>query len=460
MACHHAIIEAESVQLNQYWEVVSVGGRDVVQMAIDPPNNVHQFGGGNSINLGDVAQVDASRLYYTINVPEDCNYQVSLYTRAWDQIDGQADLGNDLWIRIATGSDIVGETSRGSDYHKMFSNNNSNFQWAQTVVGDRYCKFLPAGTHVIEIAARSYHFQLDRLVIWCKEGCTFGNDWTTKSAGDYNGSAFATLSCTQSSWDQPVLKEKTLPASSLWQPGDVLALHYDVAPDLDDLHAIAAGCNVTECFNINPCVVIGAVGINRQNDYTTTRENKAIAVANAAYGAGNYLNTGGSIGSAQWDAAVASQAAKWLAAINAGNDVWLAEGGPSDFTHDVLLELLNLGVALTTINNRIHVVQHSTWNENETANADLSYVQNNTDYVKIDDGNNVNNTADLNDNSQLNQFRPWAENSACGAAWISALNGLDPNNKLDFSDVVELLHIMGIPKSVINTPMDFCNYFD
>lgn len=58
MACHHHIVEAESVQLNQY-----VNGRDVVQMAIDPPNAVHQFGGGASTNPGDNANVDASCIY-------------------------------------------------------------------------------------------------------------------------------------------------------------------------------------------------------------------------------------------------------------------------------------------------------------------------------------------------------------------------------------------------------------
>lgn len=460
MNCHHYIAEAESVQLNQYWELVNVNGRTVVQMAIDPPNAVHQFGGGASINLGDNANVDNSRLYYTVNVPEDCNYQLSLYTRAWDRIDGKNDLGNDVWVRIATGTDIPGETSRGSDYHKMFSTNNSNFQWAQPDHGTRFCKRLPAGQHVIEIAARSYHFQIDRVVLWCKEGCSFGNDWASKDAGDYNGgNPLGLLSCTQSNWSEaPVQPNKTLPNSSLWEPGDVIALHYDVAPDLDDLHAIAAGCNMSKCFSINPCVVIGAYGENRSGDYTTVRQQKAQAVADAAYGVGNYLDTGQS--QTTWDQAVSAQAAKWLAALNAGNEVWVAEGGPSDFTREVIDELLNLGVTANIIKTMVHVVQHSIWNENETNNADLAYVQNNTDYTKIEDGNGVNSTADLNDNSNLNQFLSWANNSDCGAAWSEAFDGLPPTSKLDFSDTVEYLHILGIGKNTIATPADFCNYFD
>lgn len=465
MNCHHTVIEAESVQLNQYWELVTVGGRDVVQMAIDPGGANHQYGGGASINLGDVQQVDASRLFYTFTVPEDCDYQVSLYTRAWDAIDGRSDLGNDLWMRIDSGTDVPGETTRGSDYHKMFSTNNSNFQWAQPDVGSRYCQRLAAGQHTLEIAARSYHFQIDRIVLWCKEGCNFGGDWTTKPAGDYNGTASGGISCAQSAWDvPPVIPAKTLPQSSLWQPGDVMALHYDVAPDLDDLHAIAAGCNVVKCFNINPCVVIGAHGENREGDYLQTQNGAprrvlAQRVADAAYGVGNYLDTGGQ-SSSDWSSAVNAQAAKFLAALSAGNDVWIAEGGPSDFTREVLDQLLTLGVTQATIDQRVHVVQHSGWNENETENGDLAFVQNNTDYIKIDDGNGVNTTADLNDNSQLGSFRPWAENSECGASWVQAFNGLNPQNKLDFSDTVELLYILGISKSLIATPTDFCNYFD
>lgn len=466
--CHHYIAEAESVQLNQYWDIVTVNGRQVIEMAIDPPNINHQLGGGASINLGDNGQVDASRLYYTFSVPKDCNYQISLYTRAWDKIDDRNDLANDLWLRLPTGSDIVGETSRGSDYHKMFSPNNGNFAWASPDHGVRFCKRLPAGQHTLEIAARSYHFQIDRIVIWCKEApCTFQNDWATKPAGDYNGVQASNFSCVQSAWNTaPVDPDvKTLPNTALINSQDILALHYDIAPDLDDLHAMAAGCNVTKCFGLDPCVVIGAHGENRESDYKqtqngATRQQHAQNVADLSFGAGNYLDTNG-ISSAQWDVAAKAQAQKWFDAINSGGQIWVAEGGPSDFTRDVLDELIALGIPQAQLSNVINVIQHSVWNENETNNADLNFVQANTDYTKIADGNAANNTtADLNDNSQLAQFRPWAENSECGAAWIEALRVLNPTNKLDFSDVVELLHIVGIPKSVIDTPLEFCNYFD
>ena len=465
--CHHHIVEAESVQLNQYWNTVNVNGRNVVEMAIDPPNVNHQFGGGASINLGDVAQVDASRLYYTFAVPVACGYQISLYTRAWDKIDGRNDLANDLWLRLPTGSDIVGETSRGSDYHKMFSPNNNNFAWAQPDHGSRFCKRLPAGQHTIEIAARSYHFQLDRIVAWCKEApCSFDNAWISKPSGDYNSTVDTSLSCNLSSWD--ALPDtgtfKPLPGNSLLGQNDLLALHYDIAPDLDDLHAMAAGCTVTSCYNLDPCVVIGAHGETRESDYLqtqngATRRQHARNVATLAFGAGNFLDTGG-ISSPDWDQAVNVQAQKWFDAISAGNRVYVAEGGPSDFTRDVLDQLISLGIPQNQLSNSVFVIQHSIWNEDETNNGDLSFVQNNTNYTKIDDGNGSNSTADLNDNSQLGQFRPWAENSDCGPAWTEAMNVLDPNNKLDFSDTVELLHILGIPRSQIATPMDFCNFFD
>lgn len=485
MACHHQIIEAESVSVatNQYWEVVQVGTRTVLQMAVDPGGNNHQLGSGADASVGDSPAVDASRLYYTINVPQDCDYEISLYTRAWDKIDGRNDLGNDLWLRVATGTDVPGETSRGSDYHKMFSSNNTNFQWANPDVGSRFCVRLPAGQHVIEIAGRSYHFQLDRIVAWCKESpCSFSNSWSDKEAGSYDDDVIVDpptgedLNCSNSAWDDapttpdpdPDPGTKQLGNNSLYGNGDLIALHYDIAPDLDDLHALAAGCTVTKCFGIDPCVVIGAHGgINgREAQYkqspggtSSTRQELANAVAQAAYGNNGYIDTNGE-STGQWDQAVQEACQKWLPVIQSGNDIWVADGGPMDFTADVLDCVVAAGVSLNQLKQRVHVVQHSAWNENNTQPGKLNVVQNQTDYIKIQDGNNPNSTADLNDNSDLNSFENWANSSDCSAAWAAAFDGYDPNDKLDFSDTVELLHILGIGSNIVDDPTDFYNYFD
>ena len=469
MQCHHSIIEAEAVAGNQYWTDVVVNGRTVREVTIDPGGQFHQFGGGASINLGDVAAVDASRLFYPITVPEDCDYQISLYTRAYADL-GAHDLANDLWLRIATGSDIPGETSRGSDYHKMFSANNGNFAWAQPDHGTRYCQRLSAGQHVIEIAARSYLFQIDRVVAWCKEApCGLENDFNTKPPGDYNAGLVTPtgFSCAVSSWGEPPEPPappnpdagKPLPAGSRYQAGDVLALHYDIAPDLDDLHAMAAACTVFDCFKqIDPCVIIGAHGDTRESDYVGSRQNRSIDVATESFGTGNFIDTNGQ-SSNQWGAAANAQALKWKATLDTGGDVWLAEGGPSDFTFDVLQSLMAMGVSANILSNRIHTIQHSIWNEEQTDQSKLSFVQANTAYVKIDDGNGANSTADLNDNSQLAAFTAWANSSPCAAAWQSALGHLPGQTKLDFSDTVELLYILNIGTNQISSPTSFCNYF-
>lgn len=452
MACHHAIFEAESDN-NSYWTPKIVNGRTVLEMSTCSGNNVNQWGGGATHpRPATLQQITDSVLTYTFTVPEACNYQVDVYGRAWNT-QPQSDHNNDFWVALPSGSDVGGQTPRGNIYHKMYRPNNGQLGWSITDVGNTFCKRLPAGTHTLEIAARSCFMQIDRIVVWCKEGCAFDTAWSSKPAGSYNGGTVVNPGgCT-----------KPLRSTSLYKDGDVLALHYDIAPDLDDLHAMAAACSVIKCYELDPCVVIGAHGENRLSDYKQfqngdTRQGHANDVAAQAFG--SYLDTNG-IGSTQWTAAVNTTAQKWKAAVQAGNDVWLAEGGPSDFTRDVLIRMKQLGCTDAQLRARVHVVQHSTWNENETNNADLATVQNLTDYIKIADGNGGGNgTADLNNNANLAAFQAWAAVSPCAAAWEEAFQGLNPSNKLDFSDTVELLHILGVPTSEINSPTDFCNFFE
>lgn len=140
------------------------------------------------------------------------------------------------------------------------------------------------------------------------------------------------------------------------QAEDLIALHYDVSPDLDDLQAIAAGANLSEKFGIDPAVVIGAYGLvglggplnsdlkylydtatdtlGQGPDIGETRQLKAQQVTDAAYGAGSYLDTGNG-----WTSAVNEQAQKFWNSLQNGYTVSVADGGPMDFTADVLRRL-------------------------------------------------------------------------------------------------------------------------
>ena len=130
---------------------------------------------------------------------------------------------------------------------------------------------------------------------------------------------------------------------------------------------------------------------------------------NGTYGylrRGNFNTNSESLFAAAWpsglnafrdrDGSVATSAAMWSATIAEGNKVWVAEGGPSDFTADVLRAMP------ASQRSSVTVVQHSHgWNEDNTSDANIAFVESQANYIRIDNGNlDNNNTADLNRQSQ------------------------------------------------------------
>ena len=77
----------------------------------------------------------------------------------------------------------------------------------------------------------------------------------------------------------------------------------------------------------------------------------------------------------------------------------------------------------------------------------MNNVRNKATYITIDDGNDNNDTPDFNSGTGDSSFRTKAGNSKYGSQWKNAFNKI--SNKVDFSDSVEVLHIMGIPKNSI-----------
>ena len=263
------------------------------------------------------------------------------------------------------------------------------------------------------------------------------------------------------------------------QTADLIALHYDVAPDLDDLQAIAAGANISNKFSISPAVVIGAYGHvdhsgfgNLQSLYNVetntlgqgpnigeTRRQKAQAVADSAYGAGNYLDTGEG-----WTQAVNAQAEKFWPVLQNGNIVSIAEGGPMDFTADVLTRLQTYHGATNAQLKQIRVVQHSLgFNVQQTLPVNLTKINNLATYITIDNGNvGNNNTADFKDrdtNTTTSNFAQWARNDNCeSTAWNTALDRF--SSHIDFSDTVEYLHIVGVTLTEVSGITTFAEFFN
>lgn len=219
---------------------------------------------------------------------------------------------------------------------------------------------------------------------------------------------------------------------------DLLALHYDNCPDRDDGHALVAGKAVVDKVGISDVVVVnGTCGDGIRNLYRASSE----AVMRAAWG-GDFLDAFRQ-GTATGSPATVAAADRWAATIAAGGTVWVAEGGPSDFTARVLRRIGSIYPSVDR--KRVRVVQHSTgsrgFNEVRTADANLALVKSVATYVSVPNGNvGGNGSADLNERSSA--FVAAARSSRYASAWNAAFAYLNPSERLDFSDTVELLYII------------------
>jgi len=228
---------------------------------------------------------------------------------------------------------------------------------------------------------------------------------------------------------------------------DLVALHYDHAPDPDDGHAAAAGYIVSQELGLNVIVVGGAYGVWNASRYISASE----GLMSSIWG-GNWLDAHNNRSSS-----VSVATSRWAGTLAAGGDVWIAEGGQSDFTAAVVRAIQQQYPEIQTTG-RIHLVQHSQWNEDHANASDLSFVKSNTRYVRIDDGNNPNSTADFRSETP-DSFVNVARSTRYASVWNSAFSYLSPYEKLDFSDTVELMFILGIGTGTIATVEQFADRF-
>ncbi|MCG6915108.1 hypothetical protein LJE86_14450 [bacterium BMS3Abin03] len=139
-----------------------------------------------------------------------------------------------------------------------------------------------------------------------------------------------------------------------------------------------------------------------------------------------------------------------------GGDIWIAEAGQSDFSAALVKNIKSFLPTIDT-KTRVHIVQHSDWNENQATADDLTYVKENTDYIKIPDGNVVGNgSAGLYTEEKVN-WKSYITDLHLVEVWekafeiVNKYNGEDGryNNPaiakggIDFSDVSETCWIYG-----------------
>jgi hypothetical protein len=223
---------------------------------------------------------------------------------------------------------------------------------------------------------------------------------------------------------------------------DLLSLHYDHAPDMDDGHSAAADRTILESLYGRDWIkkhVVAVSGAYGKNAKTFNTESDA--VMNAAWNdCGGWLT-----GHTKREQVEIELSKRWRVILDNGGDVWIKEGGQSDITANVVKRIL-LQTPDLEVTRRIHVVQHSKWNEDHTTDAALAYTKTNTDYIRIKDANRF-----LNIKGGNKEFEEAAKlHPHYGPIWEAAFTYYNPGDRLDFSDTGELMHILGLGKISID----------
>jgi len=228
---------------------------------------------------------------------------------------------------------------------------------------------------------------------------------------------------------------------------DLLVIQYDCKTDVDDLHSVAAFATLlsrSEYQNLNYHAVAGTYGM--QNGlYVPPNELFALAFGKQWSDAHN-----------SYEVALKTIVQLAIKTLNSNGSIWIAEAGQSDFTFDVVkalqLELPNFD------NKRIHVVQHSDWNEEVTTPEKLDFVKSSINYHKIPDGNATQNGTP---GFRSETLVPWSDSikeEHLSKVWKLAIklgnqyNGKDnrylnqaiEKGGLDFSDFSEVCWILGL----------------
>jgi hypothetical protein len=242
---------------------------------------------------------------------------------------------------------------------------------------------------------------------------------------------------------------------------DLLLVQLDCKTDIDDLHTAAGLATLLhhpDYKNLNYFAIAGTYGI-QEGLYVPPNELMKLAFRNNWADAHN-----------KRDKSIKEVIKKAEKTIRNSGSVWVAEAGQSDFTADWVQKLVEKNPSLN-IKERVHVVQHSDWNESVTEPSKLKYAQSITDYHKIADGNAVGNgTPGLKSDGKINWERK-LNNQQLTLVWNTAIrlgnqyNGKDGRylNKsvaeggLDFSDLSEVCYILNLMN--IKDANEFFTYF-
>jgi hypothetical protein len=229
---------------------------------------------------------------------------------------------------------------------------------------------------------------------------------------------------------------------------DLLLAQFDCKTDVDDLHTVAALVTLLSDSKFSKMryhAVAGTYGI-QEGLYVPPN-----ALFQLAFG-DNWTD-------AHENVKYAVQTVKVIIKATLANqgDIWIAEAGQSDFTAE-LIKAIQSDLPDISTSQRIHLIQHSEWNENVTSSEKLQFVKKNTDYQKIPDGNIVGNGTPGFRSPEYTHWKNKITNPKLIDIWQLAIdiankyNGKESryNNEaisvggLDFSDLSEVCWILGL----------------
>jgi len=253
-----------------------------------------------------------------------------------------------------------------------------------------------------------------------------------------------------------------LPDNSLYQYGDLISLNYDSCPDPDDQHAAVAAKMVLDFYGLENgedyIITNGTCGdLRPRSDYITD----SYHVFDELY----FLYWNDAFRDENFSISLVGD--QYIQRLEAGQKVWVLDGGPMDFTARVIAYIQGVGTSADLEN--ITVVQHSHgWNEQHTDPANLAYMEQHARYLKIDDGNHqANRTPQLNQSNQQAAFpdvdpalvERFASDPRYSRAWELAFEQLSTKNRFDGSDTVELLWVLGLGSREIANWYEFADRY-
>jgi hypothetical protein len=233
--------------------------------------------------------------------------------------------------------------------------------------------------------------------------------------------------------------------NTTYQPGDLLIIAHDSGPDTDDMQAIVANRMIMDLYPTVNFILVGATQGHAWTDPTVGSESHAQSLFP------EWINAKASTsGTTSFDGTSVIEVADNVEkALGNGGTVHIAEGGPSDFTAEVIRLLQSRGVHASSLK-RIRVVQHSAgasaWNEQQTSSSNLALVKSASQWVPIANGNvGGNATADFQEpasSSMCQRFMRAVSGSQYSSQWAWAYSTIGDTRKCDQSDSVELLYIL------------------